>query len=260
MNRSRTNGALAAAISALAALLIWELVVRLFGIQHYLLPPPSVIIMDFLKNWRRVVDSSWITTASMVGGFLLAVVVGIPLAMALAYSSFFERAIYPIIVFLQIVPKIAIAPLFIIWFGFGMTPKLLLVFLLTFFPIVVNAVVGFKSVDPGIMELARSTGASALRTFWKITFPSALPFIFTGLKVAAALASTAAVVAEFVASDSGLGYLIVTYNGQLMTPMVFATIIVLGLIGLAFYYLIELLERVVLPWHVVARNEQLRQQ
>jgi NitT/TauT family transport system permease protein len=241
-----------ACVTALAFLLIWEGAVRFFNVQHYLLPPPSVIVVDFFDNWRRVVQSSWITTGNMVLGFLLSVVVGIPLAMALAYSPFFERSVYPIVVFLQIVPKIAIAPLFIIWFGFGMMPKVLLVFLLTFFPIVINAVVGFKSVEPGVMELARSTGASALRTFIKIQFPSALPSIFTGLKVAAALASTAAVVAEFVASDNGLGYLIVTYNGQLMTSMVFATIIVLGIIGLAFYYLIEFCERLLLPWHAIA--------
>jgi len=259
MRASNFGSSATALVSTIGVLVLWEMAVRLFGIQHYLLPPPSVIASDFADNWRRVLDSSWLTTANMVGGFLLSVVVGIPLAMALAYSPFFERSVYPIVVFLQIVPKIAIAPLFIIWFGFGMMPKVLLVFLLTFFPIVVNAVVGFKGVDPGIMELARSTGAGALRTFVKIRFPSALPSIFTGMKVAAALASTAAVVAEFVASDNGLGYLIITYNGQLMTPMVFATIIVLGLIGLAFYYLIELLERLALPWHVVAREELARQ-
>ncbi len=236
-------------------LIAWEVLVRAFGVQAYLLPPPSLIASDLARYWPRVLASSWLTTANMVGGFLLSVVVGIPLAMVLAASPAVERAIYPIIVFLQIVPKIAIAPLFIIWFGFGMMPKVLLVFLLTFFPIVVNAMVGFKSVDPSIMELVRSTGAGRLKTFFKIRFPSALPYIFTGLKVAAALASTAAVVAEFVASDNGLGYLIVTYNGQLMTPMVFAAILVLGVIGLVFYYIIEIAERLVLPWHVVARNE-----
>jgi NitT/TauT family transport system permease protein len=233
--------------------------VRLLGVQQYLLPPPSVIARDLWANWPRVAAGSWLTTVNMIAGFLLGVAVGIPLAMILAYSSFFERSLYPIIVFLQIVPKIAIAPLFIIWFGFGILPKILLVFLLTFFPIVVNAVVGFKSIDPGVMELARSTGAGTLRTFVKVRFPGALPSIFVGLKVAAALASTAAVVAEFVASDNGLGYLIVTYNGQLMTPMVFAAIIVLGVIGLVFYYLIELLEHVVVPWHAIARDESARQ-
>ncbi|MBN9076166.1 MAG: ABC transporter permease [Rhizobiales bacterium 65-79] len=257
--RGRLTGAVTGVAAAICALLVWELAVRLLGVQQYLLPPPSVIARDLWANWPRVAAGSWLTTVNMIAGFLLGVAVGIPLAMILAYSSFFERSLYPIIVFLQIVPKIAIAPLFIIWFGFGILPKILLVFLLTFFPIVVNAVVGFKSIDPGVMELARSTGAGTLRTFVKVRFPGALPSIFVGLKVAAALASTAAVVAEFVASDNGLGYLIVTYNGQLMTPMVFAAIIVLGVIGLVFYYLIELLEHVVVPWHAIARDESARQ-
>ena len=138
-----------------------------------------------------------------------------------------RRRVYPLIVFLQIVPKIAIAPLFIIWFGFGFLPKLLLVFLLSFFPIVVSSIAGFKSLDPDVMDLARSTGAGSWRLFLKIRLPQALPDIFTGLKVGAALAATAAVVAEFVASNKGLGYLLLEYNGNLETGMVFAVIIVL---------------------------------
>jgi len=153
-------------------------------------------------------------------------------------------------VFLQIVPKIAIAPLFIIWFGFGFTPKLLLVFLLSFFPIVVSSIAGFKSADRDVMDFARTTGAGGLKLFLKIRLPQALPQIFTGLKVGAALAATAAVVAEFVASDRGLGYLLLQYNGQLDTPMVFATIVILSLIGVVVYYAVEIVERVAIPWHV----------
>ncbi len=149
------------------------------------------------------------------------------------------------IVFLQIMPKIAIAPLFIIWLGFGFTPKLLIVFLLCFFPIVVSSVAGFKSVDPEIMDFARTTGASGWKHVPKIRLPQALPDIFTGLKVGAALAATAAVVAEFVAADRGLGYLLLQYNGNLETPMVFAVIVLLSLIGLAVYYIVELIERLV---------------
>ena len=168
----------------------------------------------------------------------------------MAYSRFIETAIYPVIVFLQIIPKIAIAPLFIIWFGFGFTPKLLLVFLLSFFPIVVASIAGFKAVDPDIMDFARTTGAGGWRMFLKIRLPQALPQIFTGLKVGAALAATAAVVAEFVASDRGLGYLLLQYNGELDTPMVFAIIVLLSLIGLAVYYVVEIIERLAIPWHV----------
>jgi NitT/TauT family transport system permease protein len=161
-----------------------------------------------------------------------------------------ERSVYPVIVFLQIIPKIAIAPLFIIWFGFGFTPKLLLVFLLSFFPIVVSSIAGFKSADRDVMDFARTTGAGSWKLFLKIRLPQALPHIFTGLKVGAALAATAAVVAEFVASDRGLGYLLLQYNGQLDTPMVFAIIVLLSLIGVSVYYAVEIIEKLAIPWHV----------
>jgi NitT/TauT family transport system permease protein len=245
------------ALGAFAALfLLWELAAWVFALPPYLLPPPSKILVDFAGRWSRVLDSAWVTTSEIVFGYLLAVVISIPLALLVAYSRFFERSVYPLIVFLQIVPKIAIAPLFIIWFGFGFLPKLLLVFLLSFFPIVVSSIAGFKSIDPDVMDLARSTGAGSWRLFVKIRLPQALPDIFTGLKVGAALAATAAVVAEFVASNKGLGYLLLEYNGNLETAMVFAVIIVLSLIGLAVYYAVELLERITIPWHVSQRASQ----
>ena len=234
----------------LLLLIVWELGVRMFGVKEYLLPPPSKVWTEFLKRYDTVMASAWVTTQEILAGYALAAVVSVPLALWIAYSRFMESAVYPAIVFLQIVPKIAIAPLFIIWFGFGFTPKLLLVFLLSFFPIVVASIVGFKSVDPDIMDFARTTGAGGWRLFAKIRLPQALPHIFTGLKVGAALAATAAVVAEFVASDKGLGYLLLQYNGQLDTPMVFATIVILSLIGLAVYYVVEVVERIAIPWHV----------
>ena len=233
-----------------ALFLLWEFAVHLFGIKEYLLPPPSKVWTEFLKRYTIVMPSAWVTLQEIVAGYLLAIVVSIPLALAVAYSRFMEQAVYPVIVFLQIIPKIAIAPLFIIWFGFGFTPKLLLVFLLSFFPIVVSSIAGFKSADRDVMDFARTTGASSWRLFFKIRLPQALPQIFTGLKVGAALAATAAVVAEFVASDNGLGYLLLQYNGQLDTPMVFATIVILSLIGLAVYYTVEIVERLAIPWHV----------
>ena len=140
--------------------LVWEYAVRLFGMKEYLLPPPSKVWTEFLKRWDTVLQGAWVTTQEILGGYLLAVVVSIPLALAVARSRFVEETVYPVVVFLQIIPKIAIAPLFIIWLGFGFTPKLLIVFLLCFFPIVVASVAGFKSVDPEIMDFARTTGAS----------------------------------------------------------------------------------------------------
>jgi len=229
---------------------VWEVGVRTTGIKEYLLPPPTKVWMEFWKRHGAVTSGAWVTTQEILAGYALAVAISIPLAVAVAYSRFMEHAVYPVIVFLQIVPKIAIALLFIIWFGFGFAPKLLLVFLLSFFPIVVSSIAGFKSADPEVMDFARTTGAGRVRMFVKISLPQALPHIFTGLKVGAALAATAAVVAEFVASDKGLGYLLLQYNGQLDTPMVFATIVVLSLIGLGVYYAVEIIERLAIPWHV----------
>ncbi len=234
----------------LAFFALWESAVTLFGIKEYLLPPPSKVWTEFLRRYDTVMASAWVTAQEIVVGYLVAVVISIPLALSVAYSRFMENAVYPIVVFLQIIPKIAIAPLFIIWFGFGFGPKVLIVFLLSFFPIVVASIAGFKSTDPDIMDFARTTGAGGWKLFTKIRLPQALPQIFTGLKVGAALSATAAVVAEFVASDKGLGYLLLQYNGNLDTPMVFATIVLLSVIGLVVYYAVELIERFTIPWHV----------
>jgi NitT/TauT family transport system permease protein len=244
--RQRTGALLVGA----AILLLWEVSVRVLGIKEYLLPPPSRIWLEFNKRAGVVMSGAGVTTLEILGGYLLAVVVSIPFALAVTYSRFMRNAVYPVVVFLQIVPKIAVAPLFIIWFGFGYTPKLLIVFLLSFFPIVVSSIAGFKAVDPEIADFARTTGASGWKLFAKIRLPQALPDIFTGMKVGAALSATAAIVAEFVASDKGLGYLLLQYNGNLDTPMVFAVIFLLSFIGLAVYYTVELIERLTIPWHV----------
>jgi NitT/TauT family transport system permease protein len=242
-----------ALLSFIVAFGVWEAAVRLFNVAPYLLPPPSTVVAELAGRWPRVLDGALITTQEILAGYLLAIVVSVPLALLIAYSRLLESTLYPLIVFLQIVPKIAIAPLFIIWFGFGFTPKLLLVFLLSFFPIVVSSIAGFKSLDPDVMDLARSTGAGEWLMFRKIRLPQALPSIFTGLKVGAALAATAAVVAEFVASNRGLGYLLLEYNGNLETAMVFAVVLVLSAIGLLVYYAVELLEKLAIPWHVSHR-------
>jgi len=234
--------------------LVWELGTRLLAVPNFILPAPSVIFSAFADHFVRVMGNGVVTTQEIVLGFFAAVVVSIPLAFCLALSQTLERTVFPVVVFFQIMPKVAIAPLFVIWFGFGLMPKVLIVFLLAFFPMLANGIAGFKSVPTDIMELARSTGAGHLRTFWKVRLPHALPSIFTGLKVGAALAAIGAVVGEFVASDKGLGYLLLEYNGDLNTSMVFAVIIFLSTIGLAVYGMVAAAERFVIPWHVSQRG------
>lgn len=240
-------------ISFVGLLFIWEACVYAFDVKEYILPAPSVVLQTLVAKSGTIAISAWYTAQPMLIGFAFAVVVGIALALAFAVSRLFEALIYPQVVFLQIIPKIAVAPLFMIWFGYGLTSKVLIVFLLSFFPVVISAVQAFRSVDTEIMDLARITGASAWRTFWKVQVPHALPTLFTGIKVAAALAATAAVVAEFVSSDRGLGYLLVDYTNRFDTPGVFAAILVLSLMGLLLYGAVELVERLTIPWHVSRR-------
>lgn len=237
-----------------ALFVAWEASSHLFRIPRYILPPPSGIWADLVKRYPRMLDAAVTTTGEIVLGFAIAVVVSIPMAVVVSYSRAIERTIFPIIIALQIIPKIAIAPLFIVWFGFGLMPKLLLVFLLSFFPILVSSITGLKSVPRDILDLARSTGTTELLVFRKIRLPHALPSIFTGLKVAATLATTAAIVAEFVASDRGLGYLLLEFNGNLETGLVFATVIGLSLIGITLYTMVEFVERRVVSWHVSQRE------
>ena len=235
-------------------LLLWEAAVRLGGVPVYLLPAPTSILAELAKRWPRILTNAWVTGLEIVGGFAVAVAVSLPLAVGIAFSAWMARTIYPLIVTLQVVPKIAIAPIFVIWFGIGWISKLTLVFLLCFFPMLVNAVAGFHGINPEIMDFARSTGANLWRLFWRIRLPSALPSIFTGLRIGAVNAVTGAVVAEFVASDRGLGYLLLEYNGNLLAGAVFATVFVLSAIGLAIYYTVEAVERLALPWHVAQRR------
>jgi NitT/TauT family transport system permease protein len=232
----------------------WEIAPRVLRIPDYLLPPPSQVLTAFLGQWQRTLAATWITSTVMLGGYLIAIVVSFPLALLIVSSRVVEDTVEPIMLVFQVIPKIAIAPLFIVWFGFGYTPKTMLVFLLAFFPITLSAVAGFRAVDPDIMDLARSTGASRWAMFRKIRLPQALPQIFTGLKVGVALASTGAVVAEFIASDRGLGYLLLEWRGELDTPMVFAGVFVISFVGIVVYYAVEAVERLTIPWHASQRD------
>jgi len=255
----RTLGALLrrshTALSLIGAVLVWEILVRALAVPEYILPAPSRVLVDLARNWATVLPASYYTLEPMVLGFLVAVVAGVALALLVVYSHAFEAIFYPLLVVLQIIPKIAIAPLFIIWVGYGLPSKVLLVFLLSFFPIVVNSIVAFKSIEPDVYDLARTYRAGRLKIFWMVELPGALPSLFAGFKVAAALSATAAVVAEFVASDNGLGYLLLNYNGNMNTSMTFAVIVVLSLLGLALYAVVEFIERLAIPWHVSQRRD-----
>lgn len=242
-------------LSVLALLLAWEMATRLWAIPRFLLPRPSEIVVEMMQKRAILLQHSLDTLLEIGGGFLAGMAIGMPLAVLLAYSERLERATYPLLVIFQTVPKIALAPLFITWLGFGYTPKVAVAFLIAFFPIVIDTVVGLKSTPPEMIYLARSNGASPWRMFRLIRFPSALPNIFAGLKVAITLAVVGAVVGEFVGADRGLGYLIQVSSGNLDTVLLFASIAVLSIMGVSLFFLVDFVERLMLSWHVSRRSE-----
>ncbi len=226
---------------------VWEGASGLFAIPTFLLPRPSLIGASFIEHAAILLHESWITGGEILLGYGLSIAVGVPLALAIFLSPTFARSIYPLLVSTQAMPKVAVAPLLIVWFGFGVLPKVLIAFLIAFFPIVINTAMGLAAIEREKILLARSMGMSAATTFFKIRLPDALPAIFAGLKIAITLAVVGAVVGEFVGGNDGLGYQLITANGSMDTPLLFAGLIALTLLGVGFFLLVELAERLAIP-------------
>ncbi len=241
-------------LSFVLIIALWDLVVRVFHLPTYLVPSPATVMGAGLEQWPLLLEQSLWTSGAILAGYLAAVLVAVPLGMLIVASPLLERLLYPPMVATQSIPKIALAPLFVVWFGFGIWPKVSVAFLIAFFPIVVDTIVGLRGIDPAMIQLARSMGAPRWRMFLKLRLPHALPSIFGGLKVASTLAVVGALTGEFIGSDRGLGYVLVQASGQLNTPLLFATLVVLSVIAMAFFYAIEVLERVCVPWHVSQRG------
>lgn len=241
--KSKGLGALVPFGSLLATLLIWEAIVRLFNVPVYILPKPSAIFQVAIVQHQYLFKHALSTSWAILLGFAWAFVVGIPLATMMTFSEPLRRGIYPLLIVAQVLPKVALAPLFIVWFGFGMIPKVVMTFLIALFPIVIDTLAGLSTVRPESLMLLRSMGASRSQSFWKVRLPTALPHIFSGLKIAMTFAVVGAIVAEFVASDSGLGYVLVDARANLDMVMVFAAIIWLIVLGFMFYYIVEFAER-----------------
>ena len=229
----------------------WDLAIRLFRIPAYQVPAPGDVVAVLWSDWPELLRQAWPTTYATLGGFLLSAAFGIPVAMLIAGSKTVESYVYPLLVFSQSVPKVAIAPLFVVWFGFGIIPKLISAFLLGFFPVVVSAVQGFKSVDPDMVDLARAMQGSRFQVFCAVNLPHAMPAIFSGLKVSVTLA----VVGEFVGSNSGIGYVLQRSIGTFDLPTMFAALVILALLGVILFWIVDRIERFVIPWHVSQRED-----
>lgn len=229
-------------------LLAWEWLVPVAGVPEYILPVPSAFFERLWTDRALIFQHTLVTANEIVLGFLMAAVISIPLGYVIVSVRLLEKAVYPVIVFFQLVPKIAIAPLFVVWFGFGLFPKVLLTFLLCFFPTLVASMTGFRALDERVLYLTRSMGATRWDTFRKVRVPAALNYIFSGLKVSAVFAATGAIVGEFVGANSGLGYLLLRGTSFLDMPLIFACLVALSLVGILFSYLVDGLEVLLMPW------------
>jgi len=234
-------------------LLAWEMAVVVFKIPRYILPSLSSVIRQLFKNAELIWQYTLVTGMESFIGFIIAVALGVPLAMLTGFSRLLRQTFYPFAVALEMVPKIAFAPLFVVWFGFGFLPKMIIVFLVCFFPILLNGILGFTSLSQEMGHFSRSTGADGFTMFWKIRVPAAMPELFVGLKGAAVNATVGATIAEWVGGDAGLGYYIQIATGQLRMDLAYAIIFMLALLGLLLFYIVILLEKRIIPWHVSQR-------
>jgi NitT/TauT family transport system permease protein len=233
----------------------WEGASQAGWVAPYILPAPSAILVKLWTLREVFLLHTWATTLEIGLGFLLALVTGVVLAVCLAYVKPFERAFYPWIIATQAIPKVALGPLFIIWFGFGLMPKIVIAALIAFFPIMIGTMVGLKSIERDVIFLLRSMGATSLQAFWHARLPNGLPQIFAGMKVGIVLASVGAIVGEFVGANEGLGYVLLTANGTVDTQLLFAALLVISVLSTALYWVVHLAESMFIRWHVSVRDD-----
>ena len=237
-------------IAILAALVgAWELWVQVGEVPKWQLPAPSAIAVELAESRALLWDNTIVTLKEVALGFLAALAAGVILAGLITYSRILESSIYPIVIASQTVPVIAIAPLLLIWVGYGIEPKIIIVALISFYPIAVNTVDGMKSVDPDMLRMMRTLGASRWQIFSKLQVPTSLPFMFSGIKIGISVSVIAAVIAEWVGGSAGLGYLITYSQPLFLTARVFAAIVLLSVMGISLFALVSFLEHLMLPWY-----------
>jgi len=235
-------------------LAIWQAYAQAFDVSKIVLPSPADIVAVSWQRYDLLLTETWPTFIESVCGFALALVLGIPMAVCVANSRLLNLSLYPILIATQSVPKVAIAPIILVWFGLGMQSKLAIAFLVAFFPVVVDTATGLQETPPGLLELARSLRASRWQVFWKIQLPAALPFIFSGAKVAVTLAVIGAVIGEFVGSVDGLGNLLLSANAQLNGPLAWAALVWLSVMGIVLFIAVVVAQRLTMPWAEFGRQ------
>ena len=231
-----------------AVTIVWELAIRLFEVPTFVLPAPSAIVRTLIESRARLANAAISTAIEISLGFVLASLTGIVIALVIVRFERFGRALYPLIVLFQNVPKVALAPIFILWFGFDLAPKIVLIVVIAFFPVAIDMLAGLQSVEPSFVALMQSVGASRGKILMRVRIPHSLPHLMAGLKVAITFSVIGAIVGEFAGANQGLGYVIEFASTQLDTPLIFAALVVVSVLGLAFYYVVEFAERVLVPW------------
>lgn len=244
-------------LAVIGFFLAWHLAVVLLRLPGYLLPSPVDVAREVLGRWRLFLAHGLDTFGAVIAGFLLSIAIAGPLAVVIVSSRTFERMLMPLIVISQTVPKVAIAPLFVIWMGFGHLPKISIAFLIAFFPILVATIGGLKSVETELLDLVRSMSATRPQIVAKVQIPAALPQFFSGLKISICLSVVGAIVGEFVGSDRGLGFLLLTATGSLNAKQVYATLLILIVMGIVLFLIVCGLEKRLLPWHVSVRGQEV---
>lgn len=234
----------------LTIIIAWQIYVDVFDINQVVLPSPLDIYLVSVEEFGLLMSETWPTTKEIVYGFALAILLGVPMAVGIANSKFLNLTFYPILIAIQSVPKVAIAPIVLVWFGTGIESKLVIAFLVAFFPIVVDTATGLNATSRDLLDLAKSLRATPFQTFMKVQFPSALPHFFSGAKVAVTLAVIGAVIGEFVGSDAGLGNLLLVANSQLDSPLAWASLMWLSVLGILMFLAVVWAERMIMPWGV----------
>jgi ABC-type nitrate/sulfonate/bicarbonate transport system permease component len=246
--RGLARRVLPALLLGLLLLALWQGYVAVSGVRESILPSPVEVGRALVRDRGTLLSGGWTTLSEILLGYAIAVIVGVALATAVSNSRLIERALYPWLVASQMIPIPALAPVVVLWTGFDIRPKLIVIALFTFFPIAVNTIDGLRATEPELVGLLRTLGAGRWQIFRIARLPSALPYVFSGLRVAAAFAVIAAVFAEWVGTSSGLGYLILSYSSQTLTADVFAVVVVLSAIGVALFGAVGVLERLLVPW------------
>lgn len=240
----------------LGTLLLWEICVHLFKLPEFLVPSPSTVFQEFAKNPGFYFRNAFVTLWVSLIGFGLAVVFGLILSIGIISSIWLERTLYTLLVGLNSLPKVALAPLFVIWFGTGAMSKMAVVISIAIFPIVIGTVLGLRSIDPELINMARAVCAPQRQILWRLRFPQALPSLLAGMKVSVSLALVGTIVGEFIAGNNGLGSAILTAQGSFDTKQVFVSILFLGVLGAVLFYSVDFIERKLIPWHPSHRGHK----